>query len=239
MVPATLDGLRVVDLGARASTAWCSRLLADYGADVVMVDAPDGHELRRHPPFGPDGRSTTARYFLANKRTAAPASREGLVAAADVIVAGAEAPQLADANPNAVVCSITPGGLDGAYAQFNGNELTAYARSGWASVNGLKGRPPLKGSGYQTAYQAGTLAFGAVVAALLERCSQRRQRSNHRRVRAGGSGINLRTGAAAGPVFGRGVGAARRDHDERRSSACPRRLFRAAAVATRPSGRRR
>ena len=171
MVPATLDGLRVVDLGARASTAWCSRLLADYGADVVMVEAPDGHELRRHPPFGPAGRSTTARYFLANKRTAAPASREGLVAAADVIVAGADAPQLADANPNAVVCSITPAGLDGAYAQFNGNELTAYARSGWASVNGLKGRPPLKGSGYQTAYQAGTLAFGAVVAALLERAA--------------------------------------------------------------------
>ncbi len=47
----TLAGIRVVDLGVRASTAWCSRLLADYGADVQMVEPADGHPLRAHPPF--------------------------------------------------------------------------------------------------------------------------------------------------------------------------------------------
>lgn len=136
-----------------------------------MVEPAGGHELRRHPPFGPDGRSTTARYFLANKRSATQACLDALLDTADVIVADRNAPELAEAHPGAIVCAITPGGLDGAYAEFEGNELTAYARSGWASVNGLRGRSPLKGSGYQTAYQAGTLAYGAIVSALIEQAA--------------------------------------------------------------------
>ena len=168
---ATLDGLRVVDLGACASTAWCSRLLADYGADVVMVEPGGGHPLRRHPPFGPDGRSTTARYFLANKRSAPLERCDALIADADVIVTDQEAAELARTNPKAVVCAITPCGLDAVPSRQRGNDLTAHARSGWASVNGLKGRPPLKGSGYQASYQAGTLAYGSIVAALIERAA--------------------------------------------------------------------
>ena len=171
MTDATLDGLRVVDLGARASTAWCSRLLADYGADVLMVEPDCGHPLRRHPPFGADGRSTTARYFLANKRSAPVERREALITEADVVVTDQNARELAEANPGAVVCSITPCGLDAGDSQQSGNDLTAHARSGWASVNGLKGRPPLKGSGYQASYQAGTLAYGAIIAALIERAA--------------------------------------------------------------------
>ena len=86
-----------------------------------------------------------------------------------MIVVSGHVAQIVEANPGAVICAITPGGLNGAYADLPGNDLTAYARSGWASVNGLKGRSPLKGSGYQASYQAGTLAYGAVVAALTER----------------------------------------------------------------------
>ena len=170
----TLEGLRVVDFGDRASTAWCSRLLADYGADVIMVEGPDGHPLRRQPPFGADGRSTTARYFLANKRSAHIEQGDDIIAAADVVItsciAGArrDPAALAKANPSALVCAITPHGLTGVHVRKPGNDLTAHAGSGWASVNGLKNRPPLKGSGYQASYQAGTLAYGAVVAALIE-----------------------------------------------------------------------
>ena len=171
MTEATLDGLRVVDLGGRASTAWCSRLLADYGADVVMVEPDCGHPLRRHPPFDPVGQSTTARYFLANKRSAHRDHVAALIAEADVIVTDRDASELARTNAEAVVCAITPCGLDADESRRIGNDLTAYARSGWASVNGLKGRPPLKGSGYQAAYQAGTLAYGSIVAALIERAA--------------------------------------------------------------------
>ena len=166
---ATLQGLRVLDCGERAATAWCSRLLADYGADVVMIEPAGGHELRHHPPFDADGKSTTARYFLANKRAASFAEHRKLATQADVIVTSGDPRELVSDNPAAIVCAITPGGLTGALANAPGNELTAYARSGWASVNGMKSGPPLKGSGYQAAYQAGTLAYGAIVAALIER----------------------------------------------------------------------
>ena len=155
-----LAGLRVLDVGTRASTAWCSRLLADYGADVVAVEPAGGHALRRHLPFGADGRSTTARYFLANKRSATPSERRELIGDADVIVTSSQVAELVELNPHAVICAITPAGLTGHHADLPGNDLTAYARSGWASVNGLKNGPPLKGSGYQASYQAGTLAYG-------------------------------------------------------------------------------
>ncbi|MYE83296.1 MAG: hypothetical protein F4X36_15955, partial [Gammaproteobacteria bacterium] len=159
----TLAGIHVVDLGTRASTAWCSRLLADFGAEVLAVEPPGGHPLRRHPPFDAAGRSIAARYFLANKASV-PAAQAALLDAADVIVtSGLDAAGLADTHRDAIVCAITPHGLTGRYCDFPGNDLTAAARSGWASVNGLAGRPPLKGSGYQASLQAGTVAWGTVV----------------------------------------------------------------------------
>lgn len=166
----TLDGINVVDLGDRAATAWCSRLLADYGAEVQAVEPAEGHPLRRHPPFDGAGRSIAARYFLANKASVAKAA--GRLEAAHVIVtSGLDAADLAGAHPHAIICAITPHGLTGPKRELPGNELTAAARSGWASVNGILGQPPLKGSGYQAAYQTGTLAFGAVVCALAEQCA--------------------------------------------------------------------
>ena len=74
---------------------------------------------------------------------------------------------LADIHPNAVVVAITPHGLTCARSQFPGNDLTAWARSGWAAANGLVGREPLQGSGFIASYPAGTLAYGAAVSALL------------------------------------------------------------------------
>ena len=169
----TLAGIRVVDIGTRAATAWCTRLLADFGAEVLAVEPSDGHPLRRHPPFDAAGRSVVARTFLANKASV-PAAETGVLEAADVIVtSGLDASDVAAAHPQAIVCAITPHGLTGRYRDCPGNDLTAAARSGWASVNGLAGRPPLKGSGYQASFQAGTVAWGTVVCALIERLANR------------------------------------------------------------------
>ena len=192
----TLSGINAADLGDRASTAWCSRLLADFGAQVLAVEPPGGHPLRRHPPFDAAGRSIPARYFLANKGSAGaregaapgeelaegaaaegsppatggrePGKLAGLLREAHVIVASSRAVAIAAAHPQAIVCAITAHGLTGGRRSAPGNELTAAARSGWASVNGFARETPLKGSGYQAAFQSGTLAFGAVVCALSE-----------------------------------------------------------------------
>ena len=52
-LPGPLAGLRVVE----ATTTWagpmCGCLLADYGADVVKVEHPQGENARRSPPFLP------------------------------------------------------------------------------------------------------------------------------------------------------------------------------------------
>ncbi|TDJ26887.1 MAG: CoA transferase [Gammaproteobacteria bacterium] len=169
----TLAGIRVVDLGVRASTAWCSRLLADYGADVQMVEPADGHPLRAHPPFF-HGKSISARYFLANKRNVMLDDLEEAIADANVVITSAlpgatyDYASLRTLNAQALVCAITPYGQTGERSGLPGNDLTVNALSGWAAVNGLQGRSPLKASGYQASYQAGTFAFGTVLCALIE-----------------------------------------------------------------------
>lgn len=170
MLTPTLRGLRVLDIGSRLSSAWCSRLLADFGSDVVMVEKWIKHESRSHPPFDAEGRSILARYLLSNKKIGDPQLYDEMLSDADVIVtSNLSADVISETHPEAIVVAITPYGQTGEYRHYPGNDLTAYARSGWAFVNGLQGQAPLKGSGYQASYQAGTLAFGSVISALIEK----------------------------------------------------------------------
>src|SRR5580693_7181930 len=82
---ATLAGLRVLDVGDRPSTAWCGRLLADLGAEVIGAEPAGGHPLRSDPP--------AAAYFLANRRRAELSALPGLAAAADVIITSEAGPE--------------------------------------------------------------------------------------------------------------------------------------------------
>ncbi|MEE8422185.1 MAG: CoA transferase [Dehalococcoidia bacterium] len=176
-----LEGIRVLDLSTRVAGAWCSRLLADFGADVVMVEAPGGNVVRALAPFDDDGDSIVGAYVLANKRSAmldlaseqGRAALDDLAAGCDVVVdsavPGVDFDTLEGRRDGAILVSITPNGLSGARATHAGNDLTAHALSGWASVNGLADREPLKGSGLMASYVAGTAAYGATVTALLHR----------------------------------------------------------------------
>ena len=72
-MPTPFDGLRVVDLSTRLAGAFAARLFGDFGADVLLVEPPAGHPLRREPPFlddrpGPD-RSAIHAYFNWNKHS--------------------------------------------------------------------------------------------------------------------------------------------------------------------------
>lgn len=173
-----LGGLKVLDLSTRYAGAWCGRLLADFGADVILRDP---HPVRDFAPFDDEGQSIPARYALANRRSIMLDSNDAgwtkLFAAADLVIDDAQ-PGTTQRNwidiylastPNAVHVVVTPHGLTGARANWPGNEMTADAMSGWASVNGVAHRPPLKASGFQASYQTGTLAFAAAVCALIHR----------------------------------------------------------------------
>jgi crotonobetainyl-CoA:carnitine CoA-transferase CaiB-like acyl-CoA transferase len=63
-----LDGLRVIDLSSDVGGAFAARLLAGYGADVVLVEPPAGHAIRHLPPHK-DGDAATATALLAAART--------------------------------------------------------------------------------------------------------------------------------------------------------------------------
>ena len=60
--------------------------------------------------------------------------------------AGASFEELRGERPGLILAALTPHGLTGPRAGQAGNDLTAFARSGWAAINGRAGEPPLKGS---------------------------------------------------------------------------------------------
>lgn len=198
-----MEGLRALDLSTNYAGAWCARLLADAGAKVVLGGP---HPARTLAPFDSAGCSIPARYVLAGRQTVTlepgDAQWAGLFADADIIVDSASAGTADRAwidktragNDTSIHVTVTPHGLTGDRAHWPGNELTADALSGWASVNGLADRSPLKASGYQASYQTGTMAFGAVLCALI-----------HRQGGGGGQNIDVAMDEVLAMTFAPGV----------------------------------
>ena len=100
-----LAGLRVIDLQTGVAGAWCARLLASFGADVVRIESPDGDDaLRRAGPFDSGGTTETRPahlYLNAGKRSLAlnTTTDDGrallarLIARADVLVETLDGPE--------------------------------------------------------------------------------------------------------------------------------------------------
>lgn len=183
MTDAAFAGLRVVDLSDRLSGAWCARLFADMGADVLLAEPPAGHALRFEPPFVDEApgaeRSLLHAYANWNKRSVivdGAAATARLAGSADLLITTALAPWPAivqaavEALPaDAVHVSITPHGLDGPLATAPGNNLTGCARSGWTFMTRFADEPPLQLPARQTGYLAGVAAFTAAAAAVFRR----------------------------------------------------------------------
>ena len=180
-----LDDLTVLDISTTPAGAWCSRLLADFGADVLVAEPPGGSPLRQLEPLDSDGKSIPAEYWLANKRsrvidrTTAEGRAElvDLARRAHVLVSSASPAELQTlglhyediGSARLVMVHVTPYGVVGPLAGQPANDLSVAARSGWASINGFASREPLKPSGWQASYCGGVAAFIAVLAALHER----------------------------------------------------------------------
>ena len=177
-----LDDLRVIDISTSVAGAWCSRLLADFGAEVTIVEPATGHPLRSDATA--ESRAI-GQYVLANKSSVvldvADASQRNdllaLIRSADVLVSSYSPAELARlglgydelGNPSLAMAHITPHGMTGALSNTPGNAMTVAARSGWASINGDSEREPLKPSGQQVAFCAGAAAFSGILAALHHR----------------------------------------------------------------------
>ena len=187
-----LAGTSVLDLGRRYAAPLAARLLGDFGAEVVRVEPPEGDPTRAEGPFPPgfEGRpdhSGVYHYFNGGKLgvTLDVASERGrgllgeLIARADVVVSDrlpAEARALRltwddvrQANPNAVLLSITPWGLDGPYRNYRAYPMNELHASGAAYALGTPDREPITLPGPQSSYMAGANGAGAAVTALYGR----------------------------------------------------------------------
>jgi crotonobetainyl-CoA:carnitine CoA-transferase CaiB-like acyl-CoA transferase len=187
-----LAGIRVVEL-ASLWGAWAGKVLADLGADVIVVEPPGGHFTRTFGPFVDDDphpdRSLWWWYYNTSKRAVALdlASEAGatgfrrLVGAADVVIEGERPGTLAarrldyadfrQARPELLWTSVTSHGRASERSNEPWTDLTMAAASGIAWLNGYDDHslPPMRGRGHQTLQIAGTHAALATLTALVQR----------------------------------------------------------------------
>ncbi len=166
MTEALLAGTRVIDLAGEPA-AMAGRILADLGAEVVLVEPPDGHPLRALP-----------HRFLAWSAGKASVVVDGpgdprlakLLATADAVIDTPGFPGTWELDPGsapqAVWVSVTPFGRAGPRSAWRASDLGVMASSGNMYATGDPDRPPVRcsePSGY--AHVGGETAY-AVLAAL-------------------------------------------------------------------------
>jgi crotonobetainyl-CoA:carnitine CoA-transferase CaiB-like acyl-CoA transferase len=188
-----LEGVRVIEWGQAVSAPYCAKLFADYGADVVKVEAPGSGDIARQwGPF-PQDRAHPEQsglfFFLnTNKRgvTLDIRTRRGrdlflqLLGQADVFIENNPPQQmrewqldyatLAAVNPNLVMISITPYGQTGPYSEWHGCDLNAFHLTGASSR--YCGRPdeaPLEHGTFSADFFGATTAAAWGLAAVFGR----------------------------------------------------------------------
>ena len=163
-----LAGVRVLEFGQIVTAPFCSLLLADFGADVVKVENPEGGDgMRQWPPLmqESDGGERFSGNFASlnrNKRSLVADLKDAqqvqrlreLCASADIVLEnfrpgvmdrlglGYEA--LRERNPRLIYCSLTGYGQTGPYAKKGAFDVTVQAISGVMSVTGEEDGPPVK-----------------------------------------------------------------------------------------------
>ncbi|HVA79250.1 MAG TPA: CoA transferase [Candidatus Binataceae bacterium] len=191
-----LSDLKIVEVGELVSAPYCSKMLADMGAEVIKIERPGaGDRARTRGPFPKDEahpeKSGLFLYLNTNKKgiTLDIAKPEGmrlleqLVKGADVLIHNVAPPEMdrvgltwdrmRRVNPNLVMTSIVPFGLSGPYRNFRAEDLTVWAAGGVCVLNGggpeHADLPPLKTAGSQAGYQGGVHAAAATMGAVFAR----------------------------------------------------------------------
>jgi crotonobetainyl-CoA:carnitine CoA-transferase CaiB-like acyl-CoA transferase len=188
-----LQGLRVIELASEGA-AFAGKMLADLGADVIVVEPPGGHKTRTYGPFvdGREGQpeaslwwwyyNTSKRSVVIDLETAAGrAAFSDLVATADVVLEAEPPGRLAAINldhssmrartPTLIWVSVTLFGQSGSTADVAMTDLTILAGGGpvWNCGYDDHGLPPVRGGGNQAFHVASTFAVMGALTAILAR----------------------------------------------------------------------
>lgn len=178
-----LSGISVVELGNGIAAAYCGKLLADLGADVVKVEVGGGDEVRRPDGGATDGRSGLVMHLHTNKRSVLldPRSRsdrqavEDLAGRSDLVIEsrslgtldawGLDGDELRRRWPRLSVVHISGFGAHGPYSTYRWEDIVVQALSGAFLVQGNVGPVPLKLPRYVALYFVGHMAaLGALSA---------------------------------------------------------------------------
>ena len=190
MPDSALSDVTVLDLSDNIAGAYCGRLLAGFGADVIKVEPPGlGDPARSVGPFPGDisypEKSGLFLHLNAGKRSLAldlerEEGRETLkrlASKAHVLIEthppgfmasmGLGFNALEEVNPALVMTSITPFGQTGPYRNHKATDFGVFAMSGRMYVHGLPERAPLPYAPDVVWYQVGATAAAATLGGLL------------------------------------------------------------------------
>ncbi|MBE1549485.1 crotonobetainyl-CoA:carnitine CoA-transferase CaiB-like acyl-CoA transferase [Mycobacterium sp. OAS707] len=178
-----LDGYLVVDLSSGIAGAYCTKLLADGGAQIVKVEAPEGDPLRRWSASGAaipaDGDGALFTFLACSKHSVVARPETDmdfihtLLADADAVVWSAGSiltpADIHQAYPHLTVTAITPFGLEGPWRDRPATEFTLQAWSGGivGLGRGSADRAPVFVGGQVGEYLAGAYASAATMASRL------------------------------------------------------------------------
>ena len=187
-----LSPWRVLDLADERGLL-CGHILAELGADVILVEPPGGSPARRVPPLldaadAAEGERSLYWAACARNRRSVELDLDSaggrdelrrLAASADVLIESAEPGamaarglgpgDLAAVNPALVHVSITPFGSDGPKANYHATDLIVAAASGTLHIAGYPDAAPVRVSAPQAWLHGGAEAAGAALVALAER----------------------------------------------------------------------
>lgn len=191
--PGPLDGLRVLEV-AGPLTEYCGKVLADLGADVVLVEPPTGSARRHTGPFIDDAPGVESSLSLAYLHT----SKRGitldldtvdgqsifkrLAADVDVIVEsepvgemarrGLDYADLSEGHASLVYTSVTPFGREGPYVEYKATDIVLMALGGLLYLGGYAQGEPVRAAGDQAMLAAGQFAAIGTLLAVYEAESQ-------------------------------------------------------------------
>lgn len=188
-----LSGVRVIELGSTVAGPFCGRLLADFGAEVIKVEAATGDTVRSMGKRHNDCSLYAASIFRNKSLVSIDLHTDAgqsivrkLIGLSEIVIEnfrpgalekwGLGYEQLSKTNPGLIMVRISGFGQDGPYSTRPGFGVIGEAVSGLRHLTGDPDRPPARVAVSLTDYITGLYgAFGALLALMAKRSTGRGQ----------------------------------------------------------------